>query len=191
VAKIGVLALQGDYKKHTIVVEKFGHEAILVKSSESLSKCDGLIIPGGESTTFIKLIDKLDLRQPLINFPKEKPTFGTCAGLIILSKNETSNSLNTLNLIDIEVQRNAYGRQIDSFISNIEFKDNGHLHKIEAVFIRAPKIISCGPSVLELAYFENSVVLAKNKNILVATFHPELSENSAIHAYFLNSFFHQ
>lgn len=185
---IGILALQGDFEKHVQIVKKLGHLPKLVKDEIVLDQCDRLIIPGGESTTFIKLIDRLNLRKALITFGKEKPIFGTCAGLIILANQVENDNFETLGLIDIEVSRNAYGRQIDSFIDEISLKLNGHNQVLEAVFIRAPKILGCSEGVTPLAYHKEDIVMAANKNILVASFHPELTDDLRIHDFFLNHF---
>ncbi|KAA3614170.1 MAG: pyridoxal 5'-phosphate synthase glutaminase subunit PdxT [Calditrichaeota bacterium] len=186
-AVIGVLALQGDFEKHAIIVQKLGFEARLVKDAKSLKQCERLIIPGGESTTFLKLIDRLNLRDELKTFGKTKPVFGTCAGLIILADKVENDSFDTLGLIDISVSRNAYGRQIDSFCDTVKLgfdKDN----TFEAFFIRAPKILECHGSVKPLAYHNDDIVMAANGNILVASFHPELTDDLRIHDFFLNHF---
>lgn len=185
-SKIGILALQGDFEKHAQAVLKLGHNPVFVRDKETLVQCSHLIIPGGESTTFLKLIDRLNLRKPLLDFAEKKPVFGTCAGLIILAKHLQNNSLNTLGLIDIEVQRNAYGRQIDSFIDNINLSNDDK--PFEAVFIRAPKIIKCFNGAEPLAMHKNDIVMASQKNILVASFHPELTDDNRIHDFFLNHF---
>ena len=185
-SNIGILALQGDFDKHFKIVASLGHNPYLVKNKESLSKCSHLIIPGGESTTFLKLIDRLNLREAILTFAKRKPVFGTCAGLIILASKITNNSLNTLGLIDIEVERNAYGRQVDSFIDEIVLTNDEI--PFEAVFIRAPKIIKCNSGTVVLAKHNNDVVMARQGNILVASFHPELTNDNRIHDFFLNHF---
>ncbi len=185
---IGILALQGDFKKHEQIVRQLGYIPKLVKDEHTLNECDRLIIPGGESTTFLKLIDSLKLRKPLIAFGKEKPVFGTCAGLIILANQVENDYFETLGLINIEVSRNAYGRQIDSFIDEIKLNLNGKDQTFEAIFIRAPKILQCFEGVTPLAYHKEDIVMAANKNILVASFHPELTDDLRIHDFFLNHF---
>lgn len=187
-SEIGILALQGDFEKHAQAVNKLGHTAHLVKDSTTLKKCDRLIVPGGESTTFLKLIERLELRQDLLNFGRNKPVFGTCAGLIILSAKVVNSSLEPLNLIDLVVERNAYGRQIDSFIDNVDLNLDGQNKTFEAVFIRAPKILECAGSTVPKAYHDKDIVMAANQNILVATFHPELTDDLRIHDFFLNHF---
>lgn len=185
---VGILALQGDYEKHAEVVKKLSFDVKLVRNPSQLQECDALIIPGGESTAFINLIDRLNLRNPLKEFGSRKPIMGTCAGLIILAQKTDSVLYQPLELIDIEVQRNAYGRQINSFVDQIDLKINGCPAKFEAVFIRAPKILSIKKSVKPLAFFKDDIVLAANENILVASFHPELTGDACIHKYFLDTF---
>jgi pyridoxal 5'-phosphate synthase pdxT subunit len=188
VALIGILALQGDFEKHALMIQKLGHETVFVKDQIALNKCDRLIIPGGESTTFLKLIDRLNLRKALIDFGASKPVFGTCAGLIILAKRVINDNFKPLGLIDIEVSRNAYGRQIDSFIDDVSLDFNGVKENYEAIFIRAPKIIKCLKGVRSLARHMDDIVMAANKNILVASFHPELTDDLKIHDFFINHF---
>lgn len=186
--KIGILALQGDFEKHARVVSRLGYEPVLVKTKNTLSQSDRLIIPGGESTTFLKLIERLDLREALVSFCRNKPVFGTCAGLIILSSHVLHAAFEPLGLIDLKVERNAYGRQIDSFIADINLSINSGSSNFEAVFIRAPKIIECLNDTRPLAFHNNDVVMACQNNILVATFHPELTDDTRIHNFFLNNF---
>lgn len=185
-SKIGILALQGDFEKHAKVVSVLGHNPILIKEHQSLKQCSHLIIPGGESTTFLKLIDSFSLRKPLIDFSRKNPVFGTCAGLIILAKRIARSSLNTLGLIDIEVDRNAYGRQINSFIDDVNLSQDDK--PFQAVFIRAPKILKCFNDTEQLATHKGDIVMARQKNILVTTFHPELTDDNRIHDFFLNHF---
>jgi 5'-phosphate synthase pdxT subunit len=185
--KIGILALQGDFYKHAEAVKKTGHEAILVKNAESLAQCDKLIIPGGESTTLLHLIKKLDLRQPLLEFGRTKAVMGTCAGLILLGKGGEKLPDEPLQLIDIQVKRNAYGRQIDSFIDAVEIQLNGHTSTFEGVFIRAPKIKAVGTGVTVLGRRGQEVIMAVKDNILVMTFHPELTDDTRIHRFFIEN----
>lgn len=186
--KIGILALQGDFEKHAQAVPILGFDPILIKTKQALDQSDRLIIPGGESTTFLKLIDRLDLRESLVDFCRNKPVFGTCAGLIILSSQVVNASFEPLKIIDLKVERNAYGRQIDSFIAEINLSINSHQSHYEAVFIRAPKIIECLRDTKPLAYHKEDIVMASQNNILVATFHPELTADYRIHDFFLNNF---
>jgi len=182
--KIGLLALQGDYFKHQQMLEKLQVETVFVKTKEQLEQCDGLIIPGGESTTFSLLLHKHDLWNPLQAYARKKPVFGTCAGMIILSNKVNGGVLETLGAIDIEVARNAYGRQVDSFIDTIRLSLGDDTTEFEGVFIRAPKIKKMGENVRPLAWHADNVVMAESGNVVVASFHPELSNNPAVHAYF-------
>lgn len=187
-AQIGILALQGDFAKHGAVVRSLGHNPLYVKDSNTLSQCERLIVPGGESTTFIKLIDRLGLREALVNFAQVKPVFGTCAGLIVLSTVVVDSTINSLGLIDLKVRRNAYGRQVDSFVGEISVNLGAGSFNMDAYFIRAPKIESCEAGTRALAWYGKDVVMASNKNILVATFHPELTEDNSIHKFFIEKF---
>lgn len=183
--KTGVLALQGDFEKHARAVQRLGHTCIDVKDADSLHACERLIIPGGESTTMIRLIEKLGLRAELQSFAKEHAVMGTCAGLIILARESDRLPFPALGLIDMQARRNAYGRQINSFIDTIQLELEGEKSEFEGVFIRAPKVISLGDQVQALGWHKQDVVLARQRNILVATFHPELTEDTRIHRYFL------
>jgi len=182
---VGVLAIQGDFGLHQKILDKLGIKHLAIRNKEDLKKCDALIIPGGESTTFIKLLRFIHLDKAIQNFGQKKAILGTCAGLILLSREVTHNSVDTLNLIDIEVSRNAYGRQIDSFIDQIQLTLNKNIINFEGVFIRAPKIKKIGEGVRPLGYYQNDIIMAENENILVATFHPELTSDTRIHQYFL------
>lgn len=165
--KIGVLALQGAFFEHIKILQKLNVETIEVRTVEDLIELDGLIIPGGESTTMNLLIGEIKKQM------KNLPIFGTCAGAILLSQQ---------NLLNIEVERNAYGSQLDSFEDKFEFLGD----KINGIFIRAPKILKVGPKVEILAKnSKGEIVLVKEGNYLAATFHPELSEDTKIHEYFL------
>jgi len=183
---IGVLALQGAFREHIIAIKKCQAEAIEVRFPEQLQNTDGLIIPGGESTTISKLIEKYNFKPKLIEYYNSgKPIFGTCAGLILLAKEVTGFNFG-LGFIDISVTRNSYGRQVDSFEQEIDINLNGKIEKFNAVFIRAPKIEKVGNSLQVLAKLNNDIVLAKQNNVLVCAFHPELTDNLRIHKYFLN-----
>ncbi|MHB2148611.1 pyridoxal 5'-phosphate synthase glutaminase subunit PdxT [Calditrichota bacterium LG25] len=186
--KIGILALQGDFLKHKQAIEQCGHEALYVRDAETLKKCDKLIIPGGESTTMLLLIDKLGLREALVDFGRTKAIMGTCAGLIVLATSREHLPSDPLKLIDIKVKRNAYGRQVDSFIDTVRLEFGGKASHFEGVFIRAPKILKLGADIKPLAYHGKDVVMARNQRILVATFHPELTNDSTIHRYFIEKF---
>ena len=183
--KIGVLALQGDFDAHRRRLEELGAEVVLVKKPEQLDAIDGLIIPGGESGTFLKLLGEDGLAK-LKDFVRVKPTFGTCAGCILLAAEVENPKQTGLGALDITVRRNAYGRQIDSSIREGRFLGE----PVEMVFIRAPKIERTGKDV-EVIATEGSgedqiPVLVRKGNTLAATFHPELSDDRRIHQYFLD-----
>lgn len=180
---IGVLALQGDYEKHRQMLERLGRHALLVFTRADLQQCDGLIIPGGESTTLITLLKKHDLWQAVREFGALKPIYGTCAGCILAAQSVTPPQ-DSLGLIDATVQRNAYGRQVDSFIDDVSVQLNGKAETVEGVFIRAPKIVALGQAVVPLARRRDEVVLAQQGHILIGTFHPELTDDLRIHRYF-------
>lgn len=178
--KIGVLALQGDFDAHRRRLEELGAEVVLVKKPEQLDDIDGLVIPGGESGTFLKLLGDAGFAK-LKDFVRARPTFGTCAGCILLASDVENPKQAGLGALDITVRRNAYGRQIDSSIREGRF---GHL-PIEMVFIRAPKIERVGKGVEVIATEGDNPVLVRHGNTLAATFHPELSDDSRVHQYFL------
>ncbi len=186
--KIGVLALQGAFAKHGDVLRKLGAEPILVKKPEDLNNIDGLIIPGGESTTILRQIHFIDLFPPLRNFVKTKPIFGTCAGLILMSREIlASPEVNPLQALDIAVERNAFGRQAESFGTQLEISlPTEHRFLFPAIFIRAPRIKQLGANVKILASFENEPVLIQEGIHLGSSFHPELTEDGRIHSYFLS-----
>ncbi len=183
---IGILALQGDFEKHARAVTQLGHSAISVKYAEQLSSCDKLIIPGGESTTMIRLIEELGLRQPILEFAVNHTIMGTCAGLIVLGKQVPELPYPSLNLIDISLERNAYGRQIDSFVDTVKLNLDSVKSDFEGIFIRAPKINFLGADVTPLGYHGTDVVLAMNDRVLVASFHPELTDDLKIHQFFVS-----
>jgi len=183
--RIGVLALQGDFEKHNATLKSLGQETVLVRTEKELDLCDGLIVPGGESSTLSKLLKKHHLWDHILQFVRRGPIFGTCAGLILLSRQITNEPLDTLGLIDIVTERNAYGRQIDSFIDELDIKMSGKEYKFDGVFIRAPKIVSIGQGVTPLAWHQQNIVMVEQGNILAAAFHPELTSDTRIHEYFL------
>lgn len=184
-AVIGVLALQGDFAKHGQAIYRLGYEPVFIKDRNTLNQCDKLIVPGGESTTLLKLIDKLELRSELIAFGQSKSIMGTCAGLIVLATEVDDTPSKPLGLIELSVIRNAYGRQIDSFSDTVEIHLQHEISTYQGVFIRAPKIRSTGPGVKTLGYHKGNAVIASNENILVTTFHPELTDDLRIHQYFI------
>ncbi len=183
---VGILALQGAFSKHKEKCDWLGVESTYVRSPEELQQCSHLIIPGGESTTILKLIDTFGFKEELKKFGREKYIWGTCAGMIILANRVDDPRINHLGLIDIYVQRNAYGRQIDSFITeeNLTFIDGKE--KFKFIFIRAPKLLEYGSSVTPLGSVNGNVVIARNEHILVSSFHPELTSDLRIHSYFIN-----
>ena len=184
--KIGVLALQGDFREHLEILHSIGVNPVAVKSKEALDIVDGLIIPGGESTTIGKIMKEMGLFDDLKKKIEDGlPVFGTCAGMIVLAKNISGFPDQVrLEAIDITVERNSYGRQIESFETDIRIPVLGD-KPFRAVFIRAPKVVEMGKEVEVLAYFNKDPVLLKQKNVLVCSFHPELTIDSRIHRYFL------
>lgn len=180
--KIGVLALQGDFDAHRRRLEELGAAVVLVRKPEQLDEIDGLVIPGGESSTFLKLLGEKGF-QKLSDFVHSKPTFGTCAGAILLAKQVENPHQSGLNAIDMTIRRNAYGRQIDSSIVEAVTQLGGD--PLEMVFIRAPRIENVGGGVEVLAKRDGDPVLVRKDNVMAATFHPELSDDSRVHAEFL------
>jgi 5'-phosphate synthase pdxT subunit len=178
---IGILALQGDFEKHEAAVAAAGGIARPIRSAAGLASIDGLIIPGGESTTMLKLIGYENLWEPLAAFARVQPVFGTCAGAILLAKEVTSPAQACFGLLDITVERNAYGRQLDSHIANIDLDGL----PFEAVFIRAPIIRRAGVECKVLAAHRGDPVLVSEGRHLVATFHPELTCDPRVHEIFL------
>ena len=182
VMKIGVLALQGDFDAHRRRLEELGAEVALVRNPEDFNGIDGLVIPGGESSTFLKLLGERTLHK-LDEFVHSKPTFGTCAGAIMLAREVENPKQPGLNAIDISIRRNAYGRQIDSTI--LESSSTLGDAPLEMVFIRAPRIESVGKDVEVLAKRGDDPVLVRQGKVMAATFHPELSNDKRVHAEFL------
>jgi pyridoxal 5'-phosphate synthase pdxT subunit len=178
--KIGVLAVQGDFAAHASMLKQIEVEAVEVRTASHLGDLDGLIIPGGESTTMLKLLSEGGMLDPLREFAKSgKPVLGTCAGAILVASRVLNPSQESLGLIDITVERNGYGRQVDSFIGTVESKIGDP--NLEAVFIRAPRIRETGPEVEILASASSEPVLVRQRNIFAATFHPELTGDQRIH----------
>ncbi|MBI3680848.1 MAG: pyridoxal 5'-phosphate synthase glutaminase subunit PdxT [Acidobacteria bacterium] len=185
--RIGVLALQGDFEAHRKAVGRAGGEARQVRTQAELDQADALIIPGGESTTMLKLLRAEGLYEKLAEFGRRKPLFGTCAGAILLAREVASPAQESLSLVDLEVERNAYGRQIDSRIVRLEPEAGSGLDgPVEAVFIRAPVIRAVGPGVRVLIRYQGDPVLVEQDRHLVATFHPELTEDARVHRIFLD-----
>ena len=185
-ACVGLLALQGDFAAHEKVLGGLGVESKLVKKPADLDGVQGLIIPGGESTTLLKLMAPVAMRPALEQFHAQgRPIFGTCAGLILLAQ-ETLPSQESLGFIDIVARRNAYGRQIDSFVAlGTPLTDDLSAEPLEMVFIRAPKITQVNSGVTPLAEYQGEIVLARQDGILVSSFHPELTQDRRVHQYFL------
>ena len=184
--KIGVLALQGDFDAHRRRLEALGAEVVLVKKPEQLDDIDGLVIPGGESGTFLKLLGEAGFEK-LKQFVRVKPTFGTCAGAILLANEVENPKQSGLGALDIRIRRNAYGRQIDSSIRQGQFiQEKLGNSPLEMVFIRAPKIERVGPGVEVLATEGNDPVAVRQGRVMAATFHPELSDDTRVHQAFLD-----
>lgn len=182
--KIGVLALQGAVREHVNAIEAVGAQAVVVKHVEDLADIDGLILPGGESTTMRKLIDQYDFLAPLRAFGQSgKPIFGTCAGLILLAGEVVGYNAPHLGLMNCTVARNSFGRQKDSFEVQLHAKGIGE--DVAAVFIRAPHIVSVGENVEILAEHDGRIVLARDGQYLGCSFHPELTEDVRMMQYFL------
>ena len=179
---VGVLALQGDFERHRRALEGAGVAAVEVRTPEELERVDGLVIPGGESSTMLKLLDETGMKEPLRRFGESKPVFGTCAGAILVAREVSNPVQEALGLVDIAVERNAYGRQLDSRIVRLPFADS----ELEAVFIRAPIIRSTGPGVRVLAEYDGDPVLVEHGRHLVATFHPELTSDLRVHELFVS-----
>jgi 5'-phosphate synthase pdxT subunit len=183
---VGVLALQGDFAEHESILSRLGVTSREVRLPADLAGLDALIIPGGESTTITRLIEAFGFRQPLRSFGRVRPVWGTCAGMIVLARQATDLDRETLDLIDAEVVRNAFGRQVDSFETDISIEgiEGGPVH---GVFIRAPLIRSVGEGVQVLARLAtDEIVAARQGNILVTSFHPELTDDPRLHSYFLS-----
>lgn len=186
--RVGILALQGNVAEHRRSLERCGAEVFLVKTTSDLALVEALVIPGGESTTIGKLLDWYGLAEPIRRRVQAgMPVFGTCAGAILLSKTIVGKEqAQNLNLMDITVERNAYGRQLDSFEETLEVQLDEAVQKLSAVFIRAPKIKRLGKNVKTLARHGGDVVMARENNLLVSTFHPEMTDDTSVHHYFLS-----
>jgi 5'-phosphate synthase pdxT subunit len=182
--KIGVLALQGDFEAHQKALLRAGADPVQVRSTDDLQQIDGLIIPGGESSTMLRLIERENLLDPLREFGRTKPIFGTCAGAILLASDVSSPPQPSLALMDIGVERNAYGRQLDSHIAHLT--PDGLGGDLEAVFIRAPIIRRVGEKAKVLARHKGDPVLVEQGKHMAATFHPELTDDLRVHELFLN-----
>jgi len=184
---IGVLALQGAFAKHIEMLRQLDVDITEVRKPADLERCDGLIIPGGESTTIMRQIRYIGLADKLVAFAEKKPIFGTCAGLILMSKEILADQMIPFSIIDVAVERNAFGRQVESFSHEVKVVLDHPKQPVDfrAVFIRAPRIKECGSDVKVLASFEGEPVLIQQGKHLGSTFHPELTDDAAIHRYFL------
>jgi pyridoxal 5'-phosphate synthase pdxT subunit len=182
--RIGVLAIQGDYDAHAAALREAGSTPVLVRKPEQLDGIDGLVIPGGESTTFLKFLERDGFLGALQAFVAQKPTFGTCAGCILLAQEVLHPSQESLGVLRATVERNAYGRQIDSSIETAETSLPGG--PLEMVYIRAPRIVKTGDGVRTLAERNGFPVLIEQDHLLAATFHPELSPDRRVHRHFVD-----
>jgi len=174
--KVGILAVQGNVREHAAMLERLGAEAVEVRKPDQLEGLDGLVVPGGESTTFMRLMRLYGLDDALRGF--SAPVFGTCAGMIVLDRDH-------LELMDVEVDRNAYGRQVASFEADLRLQ--GEDEPLRGVFIRAPRVREVGPEVEVLAEYEGEPVLLRQGRFLVASFHPELTGDTRVHELFLEA----
>ena len=182
---IGVLALQGDFALHRRALDSIDVPSAEIRMPQQLEAVEGLIMPGGESTTLLKLMDAWDFVPALEKFHREgKPIFGTCAGLILLAREVSSPAQFSLGLIDIAAERNAYGRQRESFETTLDADLGEGPRPVKAVFIRAPRIRRLGPTVTPLATRDGECVMAREGSVLVAAFHPELTDDTSVHRYF-------
>ncbi len=181
--RIGVLAIQGDYAAHAAALSESGAVACEVRDPDQLKKLDGLILPGGESTTMLKFLEKRGFFETLQAFCEKRPVFGTCAGTILLAREVLNPAQRSLGVLDAVVERNAYGRQIDSAILTAPTVLAGG--PLEMVFIRAPRIVSTGAGVQVLARRDGAPVLVRQGTMMAATFHPELSSDRRVHEAFV------
>ena len=184
VNRVGVLALQGNYNQHKRMLDVLGIKNILVQYPRELENCDLLIIPGGESTAISKQIERNNFRHPILNFAKNNSVFGTCAGMILLSSSEKATNLKPLSIMDFKVDRNAFGRQVDSFSGNLclEFDNTDSFH---GLFIRAPKISKLGKGIKILATYKKQPAMITNGRHFATTFHPEIGGDCRIHEHIM------
>jgi 5'-phosphate synthase pdxT subunit len=174
--RVGVLAVQGNFREHAAMLRRLGADAVEIRKPEELAGLDGLVVPGGESTTFMRLMRLYGLDEAIREF--ERPILGTCAGMIVLDRDH-------LGLVDLSVERNAYGRQVASFEADLRVA--GDDEPLRGVFIRAPRVRETGEDVEVLAERDGEPVLVRDGRILVASFHPELTEDTRVHELFLNA----
>jgi pyridoxal 5'-phosphate synthase pdxT subunit len=185
VVAIGVLALQGDFAEHEAILRGLGVEVREVRLPRDLAGLDGLIIPGGESTTITRLLAMYDLLEPIRSFARGRPVWGTCAGMIVMAKRATDLDREGLELMDISVERNAFGRQVDSFETDLDIRGIEGA-PVRAIFIRAPLISEVQPGVEVMAALEDGrIVAAKQGHLMVTAFHPELTDDTRMHQHFI------
>ena len=187
VKKIGILALQGNFQNHKLILDHLGVESTYVRYSSNLDHINGLIIPGGESTTMTKLIDKAGLYESIVSFAAKNPILGTCAGLIMMADNAMDDRVNTLKLLDIDVERNASGRQIHSLVDTLTINYNDVQKKIDVTFIRAPKIVRYGNNVNIIAIYKGEPCAVQSGMHVGLSFHPELNGISIFHKIAFNN----
>jgi len=188
VIKVGILELQGDFELHHNILRELGYTSFSVKESADLENLDGLIIPGGESTTMSLLIDSFNLRKSILDFSKENPILGTCAGLILMARAiEDESKVNPLGILDIEVSRNAYGRQIMSRKENITIESDSKTFDMELTLIRAPKILKINKSINVIAEIDNSPAAVFDGRHMGLSFHPELNGVTFFHEMLFSS----
>lgn len=185
---VGVLSLQGDYQKHQAALDSLAIPSLAVRRAEDFDRIDRLIIPGGESTTIVKLLRRLEMETALIKFIRTRPVWGTCAGMVLLADRVNDDSIKPYRAIDISVDRNGYGRQIASTVIPSALNLNGHREELNLVFIRAPRVTRVGSDVRKLLNFNDEPVLMSQGQVLVSSFHPELSASSLLHNYFARKF---
>ena len=185
--RVGILALQGAVEPHEKLLRRLGVEPVLVRTPGQLQVSDALILPGGESTAMLKLLEKNRLVEPMKEYLANRPAWGICAGAILLAREVTSPAQESFRVIDISVERNAFGRQINSFVDEIVgTKDWPGGGTREGVFIRAPRITAVGDGVKVLFEWEGEPVMVEQGSLLASTFHPELTQDTAVHQYFLS-----
>jgi 5'-phosphate synthase pdxT subunit len=186
--KVGILELQGNFELHHKILQELGYDSISVKESADLESLDGLIIPGGESTTMSLLIDSFNLRKSILDFSNENPILGTCAGLILMAKViEDESRVNPLGILDVEVSRNSYGRQIMSRKENIVIESDSKIFDMEVTLIRAPKILKINKNINIIAEIENSPAAVFDGNHMGLSFHPELNGVTFFHEMLFSS----
>jgi len=181
--KVGILSLQGDYEKHGQILSQLDIEPVFVRYSKELDNLDGLVLPGGESTTISKLLIAEKMHEPLKNFGLSRPVLGTCAGLIMMATEVNDPKIKPLSLLDIIVERNGFGRQVDSFTESLTVDFGEKVVNVPATFIRAPKIKAYGNNVSVLATYNDEPVVVKSGNIMGMSFHPELDNIDIFHKF--------